>query len=94
MVRRPQILSPSRGERPLLDSLPACQDRWPSPVVDVGWRDVVQGLMIAPVIVRCHEARQGAFELPRAEAFLELDDVLHRPVIAFELPLRHRVPLT
>ena len=60
-------------------------------MIDIGWRDVVQGLMIAPVIVRFHEACQGAFELPRAEVFFELDDDLHRPVIAFDLPLRHRV---
>ena len=47
--------------------------------------------MIAPVIVRFHEACQSAFEVPRAEVLLEFHDVLHRPVIAFDLPLRHRV---
>ena len=45
--------------------------------------------MIAPVIVVFHEARQGALEFPRATVLLELDDVLHRPVVAFDLSLRH-----
>ena len=47
--------------------------------------------MIAPVIVVFHEARQGALEFPRAKVLLELDDVLHRPVVAFVLSLRHGV---
>ena len=47
--------------------------------------------MIAPVIVVFHEARQGALEFPRAKVLLELDDVLHRPVVAFDLSLRHGV---
>ena len=47
--------------------------------------------MIAPVIVVFHEARQGALEFPRAKVFLELEDVLHRPVVAFDLSLRHGV---
>ena len=37
--------------------------------------------MIAPVIVVGHEARQTAFQCPRTAVFLELHDVLHRPVI-------------
>ena len=44
--------------------------------------------MRAPVIVVFHEARQGALEFPRATVLLELDDVLHRPVVAFDLSLR------
>ena len=40
--------------------------------------------MIAPVIVVLHEARQGALEFPRAKVLLELDDVLHRPMVAFD----------
>ena len=40
-------------------------------MIDVGGGDVIQGLMIAPVIVRLDEARQGTFEFPRAEVFLE-----------------------
>ena len=47
--------------------------------------------MIALVIVVFHEARQGALEFPRAKVLLELDDVLHRPVVAFDLSLRHGV---
>ena len=47
--------------------------------------------MIASVIVVFHEARQGALEFPRAKVLLELDDVLHRPVVAFDLSLRHGV---
>ena len=47
--------------------------------------------MIAPVIVVFHEARQGALEAPRATVLLKLDDVLHRPVVAFDLALRHGV---
>ena len=47
--------------------------------------------MLASVIVVFHEARQGALEFPRATVLLELDDVLHRPVVAFDLPLRHGV---
>ena len=47
--------------------------------------------MIAPVIVVLHEARQGALEFPRAKVLLELDDVLHRPMVAFDLSLRHGV---
>ena len=47
--------------------------------------------MIALVIVVFHEARQGALEFPRATVLLELDDVLHRPVVAFDLSLRHGV---
>ena len=46
--------------------------------------------MIAPVIVVFHEARQGALEFPRATVLLELDDVLHRPVVAFDLSFRPR----
>ena len=49
-------------------------------MINVGGGDVIQGLMIAPVIVRFDEARQGPFKFPGAEVFLELHDVLHRPV--------------
>ena len=44
--------------------------------------------MIAPVIVVFHEARQGALEFPRAKVLLELDDVLHRPVLGGRHQLR------
>ena len=47
--------------------------------------------MIASVIVIFHEARQGALEFPQAKVLLELDDVLHRTVVAFDLSLRHGV---
>ena len=47
--------------------------------------------MQASVIVIVNEPSDGPFELPRAVVLLELHDVLHRAVIAFDLALRHRV---
>ena len=62
-----------------------------SPGVDVIRGYVVERLVQAPMVVVLDEACDGPLECPGAVVLLELHDVLHRPVIALDLALRHRV---
>ena len=63
----------------------------PPPLIGVGWRHVIQRLVQAPMVAVIDESGDGPFQSPRAVVLLELDHVLHRAVIAFDLALRHRV---
>ena len=58
-------------------------------MIHVMRRDVLQRFMHPLIVVPVHERRQATFQLLREPVVLQLDQVLHRPVIALDLPLRH-----
>ena len=90
VMRRPQILFPSRCERLLFDLLPAFKNLQPPPVVDVGWGYVLECLMQAPVIVVVDEAGDGPFP----ESGCALTALGRQPrAILSECPLAHLAPL-
>ena len=56
--------------------------------VDIRRRHVVKRFVIPLVVVVRDEVPQRLFQLPREVVVLELHHVLHRPVVACDLPLR------
>src|SRR5262245_48629854 len=88
---RAQILPLAPRQRLAFDPRAAGQDRrLPSPV-HVRRGHVLQRLVQPAVVVVLDEVPDRPRELPRTVVHVELHDVLPRPVIAFDLPLRHRV---
>ncbi len=59
--------------------------------IDIRRGQIVQRLVDTLFVVVPHETGNLALELPRRVVILQLDDVLHRPVVALDLALRHRV---
>jgi len=57
--------------------------------VDVGRCDIVQGFLVAAIVVVAGKAIDLLLELPREVVGLQLDDVFQRAVIALELALGH-----
>jgi hypothetical protein len=59
--------------------------------VNIGRRDVVDRFVIALIVVVGDEVPKSGFQLSWEVVVLELDHVLHRPVIALDLALGLRV---
>ena len=57
--------------------------------VNISWRHGVQRLVIPFVVAVGHKLADGAAKLPREVEGLQFHHVLHRTVVAFNLPLRH-----
>ena len=67
------------------------QDGLATPEVDVGGGEIVQALVIAPVVVVIDEGCDLGFEIARQEVVLQQDSVLQRLVPAFNLALGLRM---
>ena len=53
--------------------------------VDVGWREIVQALMIAPMIVVLDEVGDGALKITGKIVVFEQDSALQREVPSLDL---------
>ena len=89
-LHRAQVLPLATGDCLLLDLLAAREDCVAPPMVCVGWSHVVQRLVVAPVVVVIDEATDRTLQLPWAVVVVELYHILHRPVVALDLPIRRR----
>src|SRR4026208_2549042 len=67
------------------------QDGLTAPEVDVGWGEIVDALVIAPVVVVRDECIDLSFEIAGQIIVLEQDAVLERLMPALDFPLRHRM---
>ena len=67
------------------------QDRLTAPEVDVGRGEIVDALVIAPVVVVRDECIDLSFEIAGQIIVLEQDAVLERLMPALDFPLRHRM---
>jgi hypothetical protein len=59
--------------------------------VDVGWRQVVQTLVVAAVVVVLDELAGALFKLSWQIIVFQQDPIFHRAVISLDLALCHRV---
>lgn len=55
--------------------------------VDIRWREIVQALMVALVIIMLDEERELLFELPREIIAVQEDPVLERLMPPLDFPL-------
>src|SRR6476469_6333898 len=67
------------------------QDGLTAPEVDVGRGEIVDALVIAPVVVVRDECIDLSFEIAGQIIVLEQDAVLERLMPALDFPLRHRM---
>ena len=67
------------------------QDGLTAPEVDVGRGEIVDALVIAPVVVVRDECVDLSFEIAGQIIVLEQDAVLERLMPALDFPLRHRM---
>ena len=67
------------------------QDGLAAPEVDVGRGEIVEALVVSPVIVMLHEGRDLGFEVFFEEVVFQQDAVLQRLMPAFYLALRLRM---
>ena len=79
-------------QAPVLDGLwfdpfPFQQDGLATPEVDIGGREVIQALVVAPVVVVLDEGAELGFEIAGQIIVLEQDPVLQRLVPALDLAL-------
>ena len=81
MVQAPQFDGLS------LDPLSLQQNGLAAPEVDVGGREIVEALVIAPMIVVLDEGCDLGFEIAWQEVVFEQDAVLHRLVPSLDLAL-------
>ena len=58
---------------------------------DIRGGEIVQGLVVTLVVVIVHKAGNFNLKLGREEIILQVHNVLHRTVVAFNLALGHRV---
>ena len=85
MLQAPQFDGPS------LDPFSLQQDGLAAPEVDVGWGEIVEALVVAPMIVVVDEGGDLGFEITRQEVVLQQDAVLQRLVPALDLALGLRM---
>ena len=78
-------------DRVALDLLAAFQDAGTASEVDIGWREVVQALVVAAVIVMLDEVGDGAFEVTGQVIVFKQDSAFEREVSALDFALGHRV---
>ena len=79
-------------QAPVLDGLwfdpfPFQQDGLAAPEVDIGGREVIQALVVAPVVVVLDEGAELGFEITGQIIVLQQDPVLQRLVPALDLAL-------
>ncbi len=59
----------------------------PASEVDVGWGEIIEALVIAPMVIEVDEGRDLGFEIAGQEVVLQQDAVLERLVPALDLAL-------
>src|SRR5690606_12912037 len=74
-----------------LDPFSLQQDSLAAPEVNVGGSEIVQALMISPMVVAVDEGRDLALEIARQEVVLQQDAVLQRLVPTLDLALGLRM---
>jgi hypothetical protein len=62
---------------PPLDLFPSILDLLYTPEVDIGWRQIIQRLMVQGIVVVLHECCDGGLQVRWGVIVLQLDDVLH-----------------
>ena len=85
------MLSASVLDGALLDLIAAFADAITLPEVDVGWRQIVQALMVAAMIVVLDEVGDGSLEVTGQLVVFKQDAALQREVPSLDLALRHRM---
>jgi hypothetical protein len=86
-----QVPFPAMSHGCSLDLLPSRLDLLPSPKVDIFGREIVKRFVVALRVVVFHERADRGFKLPGEFIIPQSDLILHRTVIALDLPLGHRV---
>jgi len=56
------MISPAPLQGPSLDLFPSVLDLLRTPKVDIGWRQIVQRLMVPGIVVILHEFSDGGFQ--------------------------------
>ena len=90
-MRQVYVLSLASLQGSSFDTFPPGQDGSLPAEKHIGGRDVLQRLMIPPVMVLLHEVGDRAFYRPRRVVVLEFHHVLQRAMVPFDLPLGHRM---
>jgi hypothetical protein len=78
-------------DRLSLDPFSLRQNGMAAPEVDVGGGEIVEALVIAPMVVMLDEGRDLCFEITRQELVFEQDAVLQRLVPSLDLALGLRM---
>lgn len=73
------------------DPFSCLQDGLAASEVDVGWCEIAEALVVAPVVVMIDEGADPRFEGTRQEVVFEQDAVLQRLVPSFDLALGLRM---
>jgi len=84
-------MQPSLLQGLFLDLVSFCEHLLGSAKIDIRWGEIVQGLMVALVVVVDHKTGDLGFQLAREEIILQIHNILHGAVVAFNLTLGHRV---
>jgi hypothetical protein len=88
--RRPAAGAASGGWRGLsFDPFSFCQDGVTPPSVDVGRGEIVDALVVAPVVVVSNEGGNLSLEITGQEVVFQQDAVLERLVPTLDLALGH-----
>jgi hypothetical protein len=74
-----------------LDLVSFCEHLLGSAKVNIRGSEIVQGLMVALVVVIIHESSDLGFQMYGQKIILQVHDIFHRTVVAFNLALGHRV---
>jgi hypothetical protein len=69
------------------DPFSSQQDGLPASEGDVGWGEIIEALVITPVVVSLDEGRNLGFEIAGQEVILQQDAVLERLMPALDLAL-------
>lgn len=85
------MLQAPHFDGPSLDPFSLQQDGLASAEVDVGGCEIVEALVVSPMIITVDEGCDLGFEIARQEVVLQQDAVLERLVPALDLALGLRV---
>ena len=85
VITLPLLERSSFGDHSLSDDLLL------SSIIDIGGRDIIEGLMQPVVVVMRDEPADGFFQFTGQVVMIELHHILHRAMITLDLPLGLRM---
>ncbi len=85
-IRRSPLL-----QRPLFHPLPLLHHCFCVPEIQICWREIVQRLVVTPLVVVLDERANGVFQLPREIMVFKAADVLQRAMVMLNLALGYGV---
>jgi hypothetical protein len=86
-----QVLQAPLLHRLFLDLVSFGEHLLGSAKINIRRGEIVQGLVLARVVVVVHKAGDLGFKFGGEEIILQVHNVLHRTVVAFNLALGHRM---